>query len=69
MRYDVIGSISDFESERLGSNPGISAYTPLVKLVDTPDSRSGTILWYAGSTPAWGTRKTVSYGFSSDVAG
>lgn len=67
MRYDVIGSISDFESERLGSNPSISAYTPLVELVDTPDSSSGTILWFVGSTPAWGTRKTGCSGFSSLV--
>ena len=29
MRYDVIGSISDFESDRLGSNPGISALCPI----------------------------------------
>lgn len=29
MRYDVIGSISDFESDCLGSNPGISALCPI----------------------------------------
>ena len=29
MRYDVIGSISDFESDRLGSTPGISALCPI----------------------------------------
>ena len=28
MRYDVIGSIPDFESDRLGSNPSISAHMP-----------------------------------------
>lgn len=29
MRYDVIGSISDFESDRLGSSPSISALCPI----------------------------------------
>lgn len=29
MRYDVIGSISDFESDRLGSSPSISAICPI----------------------------------------
>lgn len=28
LRYDVIGSISDFESDCLGSNPSISAHMP-----------------------------------------
>lgn len=69
MRYDVIGSISDFESDRLGSTPSISALCPIGGIGRHTRFKVGHHFWFAGSIPAWGTRKTVLYGFSSGVAG